>query len=113
MNTKVTIDLDTLNLLVAVVLPILVALVTRRFAASWFKAVTLLALSVLSGWLGDLAAHDGTFVLGRAVAEIVVAFVVAVAAHYGLWKPVGLTGSGGLVATVVPAGVGPLRSPAA
>jgi hypothetical protein len=113
MNTLITINPTVLTLVVSVLLPAAVALVTKRLAAGWVKALTLLGLAVVSGWAAELADSGGTFVLGRALGQVVVTFVVAVAVHYGFWKPVGLTGSAGVIARAVPGGIGPLRSPAA
>jgi phosphate/sulfate permease len=90
-------------------LPLVVALVTSRFADGAVKALVLLALSALSGLLvGVLAAVnagapvDWSHVLFAAV----VGYVVAVASHFGLWKPTGVTGSNGVIQTKAPAGMG-------
>ena len=102
-----------LNLAVNVLLPIVVALVTSRAASGSVKAVTLLALSAVSGlltsWLA--AAEAGApFDISQAGFTVVTGFVVAVAAHFGAWKPAGVTGASGRVQLAVPAGVGGRRA---
>lgn len=78
------------NGVVGFVLPILVGLVTRWSTRSGVKAVVLLFLSALSGlltsWLGNPGMHFGLAALYAGEA-----WVVAVASHFGLWKPGGVT----------------------
>jgi small basic protein len=98
-----------LTLLVSVILPILVALATNRLSSPGVKAVVLALLAALVGFLSELldALVDNTaFNLGAAVMSWVTAFIIAVASHYGLLKPTGLTGSKGAVAQAVPGGLG-------
>lgn len=92
-----------ISLLVGTLLPILVALITDRAASGAVKAVTLLALSAvsafLSAWLVALntaAAFDWS----QTLFSVLVTFIVAVAMHFGLWKPAGASGSDGPVAKV-------------
>lgn len=98
-----------LMLLVSGVLPALVALVTKRMASSGLKAVVLLFLSALLGFATEMynaVVHAAEFNFGRVAAQWLLSFLVAVAAHYGLLKPTGLTGSQGVIARGVPGGVG-------
>lgn len=98
-----------LTLLVSFVLPALVALVTKRMASSGLKAVTLFGLSALLGFLSELLDALVTalpFELGAAVFFWLASFVLAVASHYGLLKPLKMTGSQGAIATAVPGGIG-------
>jgi hypothetical protein len=92
-----------LNLGVNVLLPIIVAIVTRANAAGGVKAVTLLVLSALSGfliaWL-DALNHGLVFDFSQAGFTAVTGFIVAVAAHFSVWKPAGVTGSDGAAAQV-------------
>jgi hypothetical protein len=80
-----------LALLVAVVLPILVGLVTRVTTHPGVQAVLLLALSAIAGTLTlALQAHqtnDVNFSWRAAALNSLVTFVIAVASHFGLWKP--------------------------
>ena len=103
-------DVGTLLLTLAVgtFLSWLTALVTARHAPPGVKAVVLLALSAVAGFLVALQQdqHDWrTLALGA-----VEAFTVAVLSHFGLWRPTGLTGADGAIARKVPAGIdGPSR----
>lgn len=94
---------------VNVVLPILVALVTARVAGGTVKALLLLVLASLSALLTtvlDLTIAGEPVNLSQLVFDALVAFAIAVAAHFGLWKPVNITGSTGVIQLKVPAGVG-------
>ena len=103
----ITIDDFWLTFLVATILPAIVAFVTKRFAASQWGAVVLLFLSVISGWLTSLyAVPDHSFDPKTAAIAIVTTFVTAVATHFGLLKPVKITGSEGVIQKAIPAGVG-------
>lgn len=111
--------IQILTLLVSVVLPILVALVTQRLASPAVKAAILAFLAALLGFCSELldalTSHTA-YNLGPALLTWLTSFLIAVAMHFGLWKPVGVTGATGAVATAVPAGVGgkhELREPRA
>jgi len=90
-----TVSLDRaywLGLLVSVVLPVLVGLVTTRVTSAGTKAVLLLALSTANGLIVEIANPGPGFDLGTAVVLSLVAFGTGVLAHFGLWKPVGISG---------------------
>lgn len=94
---------------VGTLLPIVVALITARVADGATKALTLLALAALSGVLtelGDALAAGTPWEWQQSVYAAVLAYVVAVASHFGLWKPAAVTGSGGGIQTAVPGGIG-------
>lgn len=83
-----------LSLAVAVALPILVGLVTRASTPAGVKAVLLLAFAAVKAfaeaWLD--AVNTGVEFLWTAVAiSVVVNFLIAVAVHFGLWRPTGAT----------------------
>lgn len=101
-----TIDEFWLTFVVAAALPALVALVTNKLSSSRYKGILLALLSALAGWATSLQATGGQFEVKAAVASIFVTFVTAVAMHYGLLKPVGITGSTGVVQEKVPTGLG-------
>ncbi|MGL5910229.1 MAG: hypothetical protein ACRCZP_09520 [Phycicoccus sp.] len=98
-----------IGLAVSTLLPVIVALVTARAAESSTKALTLLALAAVSGfltqWLAALEVGAG-FDFSQALLTVLSGYIVAVASHFGLWKPTGVTGSAGVVAARVPAGIG-------
>lgn len=91
---------QVVQLIVAVVLPVLVGLVTTRTTSPGLKAVLLAGLAVVSS-LGTeaLAANESgqVYDLGQGLIFGLGTFIVAVAMHYGLWKP---TGTSGLVQAV-------------
>ena len=89
-----TVDLDRaywLGLLISVVLPVLVGLVTTRVTHAGTKAVLLLALSTLNGFLVELAAPGPGWNAGTAVVLALVSFALGVLTHFGLWKPTGVS----------------------
>lgn len=81
-----------LGLLTSVVLPVLVGLVTSRVTNSGVRAVLLLALSALNGFLVAFAApHPDGYSVGTAAILTLVSFGTGVLTHFGLWKPTGVS----------------------
>lgn len=90
-----TLDLpQLLNLIIAVVFPVLVGLVTTRVTAGWVKSVLLATISLGSGLVTALLAAVlagvpfdviGAFLTG------LTAWIIAIATHFGFWKPTGGT----------------------
>jgi hypothetical protein len=80
-----------LGLAIRVVLPVLVGLVTKRVTHAGVKAVLLLALSTLNGFLVELANPGPDWDFGTAAILSLVAFATGVLAHFGLWKPAGVS----------------------
>lgn len=80
-----------LGLVVTFVLPILVGLVTSKVTSGGVKAVVLLALSTLNGFLVELAHPGPGYSVGTAAVLALVSFGTAVAMHFGLWKPAGVS----------------------
>lgn len=95
MLTDYTPDLaGVLALLLQFVLPLIVGLVTRPTTPGRVQAVLLLGLTAvaqfLTEWLDVARSEDGGAFDWRTVAwNVVLGFVIAVATHYGLWKPTG------------------------
>jgi hypothetical protein len=82
-----------LGLLISTVLPVLVGLVTKRVTSAGLKAVLLLALSVLNGFLVELGGpHDSNYSWQTAAVLALVSFAAGVLTHFGLLKPVGVSG---------------------
>ena len=98
-----------LNVAINTVLPILVAIITARTADGGVKAVVLLFLSALSGflvaWL-DAVNNHLTWDWSQALFTVAIGFVAAVAAHFGVWKPGHVTGATGKIQSAAPAGLG-------
>lgn len=79
---------------VAVVLPLLVGLVTTKVTNGSLKAVLLIILSFISGLALEIlsAAEAGVvYDLGAGLLAGLTTLVIAIAIHYGVWKPVGAT----------------------
>lgn len=91
-----TVNLDSaywLGLLVSVVLPVLVGLVTTRVTHAGTKAVLLLALSTINGFVIEYAGpHDAGYSVGTAAVLALVSFATGVLSHFGFWKPTGISG---------------------
>jgi len=82
-----------LSLLVATILPILVGLVTKTETSAARKAIFLASIALVAGLASQLLAalQAGIpFDLFAALVQGVGTFAVAVALHYGLWKPTGV-----------------------
>ncbi|MFF1709331.1 hypothetical protein [Streptomyces sp. NPDC058268] len=80
-----------IGLTISVVLPLLVGLVTKRVTHSGIKAVLLLALSTLNGFLVEFANPGPEYDFGTAAILSLVAFAIGVLSHFGLWRPVGVS----------------------
>lgn len=86
--------IPVLQLVLGVVLPVLVGLVTTRATSAGRKAVLLAGLAVVTSLLTELVAalQAGTvYNLGLALVLGLGTFIVAVATHYGLLKPTGVS----------------------
>lgn len=97
-----------ISLLVGTVLPVVVAVVTARVSHPGVKAVTLLALAAVSSFLSEWLVAINTaavFDFSQAGLGVLVTFVAAVAAHFGWWKPIAVTGSAGTVQSALPKGI--------
>jgi hypothetical protein len=98
-----------LNFAINAVLPAIVALVVARVANPAWKALVLLFLSAVSGfllsWLGDISA--GTpFAWDQAAFTVLTGFAVAVLSHFGLLQPISLTGKEGVIQQTLGGGLG-------
>lgn len=80
-----------LGLLISVVLPVLVGLVTTRVTSAGTKSVLLLALSTANGFFVELANPGPGWDIGTAAVLALVSFATGVLAHFGLWKPTGVS----------------------
>ena len=80
-----------MGLAISIGLPVLVGLVTKHVTHPGVKAVLLLALSTLNGLLVEVAHPGPHFDLGTAVILSLVSFATGVLAHFGLWKPAGVS----------------------
>lgn len=85
---------QVLTLFVAIIFPVLVGLVTTKETNPTVQSLILATLSLASGlvsaWLAAIVGHVG-FDLFTALVTGLGAWVVAVATHFGLWKPAGVS----------------------
>lgn len=97
MDVVFTIDPATvIQLLLAVILPIVVGLVTTRVTRGSVKAWLLAGLTMVTALLvglGDAVAGNAVFDLGKALFLALPQFCISVAMYYGLWKPSGIGGA--------------------
>jgi hypothetical protein len=78
--------------MVTVALPLLVGLITTRITSAGTKAILLLVIAAaktfLEAWIS--AAQAATpFRLIPVLMNVVINLAIAVAVHYGIWKPTG------------------------
>jgi hypothetical protein len=93
----VTVDQYWLTMIIAIFLPMLVGLVTKQVASENVKAVLLLLLSAVAGTVVSWQNNNGTFDVKDAIVTTVLTFVIAVGSHFGLLKPLSITGSQGAI----------------
>jgi hypothetical protein len=93
------------NFAVGIFIPLLVQVVVAKLANAEVKALILLALSAAASVLTPLLSAS-TFdwrVIALSFAQL---YGTAIVTHYGLYKPTGITGADGLIANVIPGGIG-------
>ncbi|MCZ0981871.1 hypothetical protein O1L60_31165 [Streptomyces diastatochromogenes] len=74
------------NLLIGAVLPLLVAFVSKETWAGWVKGALLAALSAVGGLGAEYVSDPSAFNLTVAGWSAAAAFVLGVAAHFGVYK---------------------------
>lgn len=99
-------DVTYVSFLVSVILPMLTALITKRYAKGWVKTVCLIVLSIIAGFAEQIISNGGVFVFDRAGIYMILTFLVAALVHFGILKPINLTGENGIIARSVPGGLG-------
>lgn len=95
-------NLDIVQFVVAAILPAITALITKRFAHAAWKGTVLFVLSVIAAVLGEVIKNGGTFSVVQTVLFVINTFGVAVVAHFGLLKPLGVSGTHGVLAKKTP-----------
>jgi hypothetical protein len=89
-GTSVT-DFQIVTFVVAVLLPILVALVNRVNASPRIRSLTLLVFTCISGILNSWLVAPNGFDWSQAIFNWIIQFIIGVAVLYGLWKPIGVS----------------------
>lgn len=97
-----------LALYVAPLLPVIVQLLTKASPTNTgVKAVVLVVLAVISSLVMPVVQNGGSITVDAKFAgTLVVTLLVAIGTHFGVTKPLGITGSKGLIARKVPGGIG-------
>jgi hypothetical protein len=103
---NITVDAVWLDLVMGTVLPIVVAIVKRRYGRVWVGAVLLAVLAAAEAVLREVMGANGRFDIKPVLIHFFLTFISGVAMHFGLLKPVGVTGDEGAVQRVIPAGIG-------
>ena len=87
-------QLDTnqlVSMLDGTVLPVLVGLVTKKVTKEGTKAILLALLSALAGFGAEYLGDPDKFILTAALLNWLQTFIIAVAMHFGFWKPTGVS----------------------
>jgi len=95
MEIALQLDLpQLLNLFIAVIFPVLVGLVTTRVTSGAAKAVLLATISLASGFVSALLVAVTAGVPFDVIAALLTglaAWLIAIATHFGFWRPTGVT----------------------
>lgn len=86
-------DVQIISLLVGTVLSILVGTVTKVTTHPGVKAVLLAVLSAISGFATEYFAGGSDFNLTTALLTWLITLMIAIASHFGVWKPTGIAAS--------------------
>ena len=87
---SITLDAQAIAIIVGVLLPLATAFLTKVGASGRLKALVNLLLCGVTGVVAVLTTNAGhTVTVREFVLAIGTAFISAIAAHYGLWKPTG------------------------
>lgn len=81
-----------LGLAITFVLPLIVGIVTTHVTNSAVQSTLLLLFNAVNGFLVEYTApHPDGYKVTTAIVLALVGFVTSVAAHFGLWKPTGVS----------------------
>lgn len=102
-GSVLTVDSTTWSLLQGLAVPLLVGLVTRASATSRVKVLVQLLINALGALFAAFYVLDGVAVLSSSTfVNWMISTVTTIALHYGLWKPIGVTGSSPSVGVLLP-----------
>lgn len=88
-----TIDVLTVARLCGLVVPLVVAVITKKSASQGLKSVLNVALSAVSGVVALTIAGQGALTISGFFNAIINAFVTSIIAYYGAYKPTGIAGT--------------------
>jgi hypothetical protein len=105
-------DVSVLGIICGLAIPLVTAFVTRMEASAGVKSIVTLALAAIAGFFGAWQL-DNHYDWRQGLLAWTLSFIVAVAAHAGLWGSganghtgIGLTGDSGLIQRKMPGGLG-------
>lgn len=76
---------------VTVAMPLLVGLVTRPSTPARVQSVLLLIASAINGFLSEALETGSAYNWSDGLVQFITSLVMALAIHYGVWKPLGAT----------------------
>lgn len=98
-----------INLVISIVAPLLVSLITNSAADPRFKAIINLLIAAVVGVVTPFLTGQqewGSVQISVILLSIAQIWLTSIMAHYGLWKPTGVTGSDGSISASFPGGIG-------
>lgn len=80
-----------LAIVISAGVPLVVGLVTKTSMHAGIKVLLLLFLSAANGTLLEIQASSGGVSVGNALLATIGSFVISIAVHKGVYRPVGMT----------------------
>jgi len=93
----IQVDVAALTFVAGTLIPVLVALVTKAHASAGVKAVVNALLSAIAGVATVAVAQEGRLDIGHVLVAIGVTWFTSVTTHFGLLKPICVTGADGAI----------------
>jgi len=84
-------DAASVSRLLGLLIPLLVALATKKIASSGLKGIVNLVLSAIGGSAAYLIADTGGYDFNGFVNAAINTFVVSIVSYYGVYKPTGVS----------------------
>lgn len=86
-------DVGTLSLVAGALIPLVTGFLTKFKASDGVKALMTLTLSAIAGLVQVAINANGTVNVHTWLATGAATWFLAIVAHYGLWKPTGISGA--------------------
>lgn len=98
-----TFDVTTWGLLQSLVVPLVVGLVLKATASSRLKVLAQLVINAAGALIGSAVILDGVATFSKPTLTLwAITTVGTIATHYGVWKPIGVTGAEPTVPVLAP-----------
>lgn len=78
---------------VTVLMPLVVGLVTKPTTPAKVQSILLVVLALVNGFLSEALEKGSDYNWSDGLLQFLVSLVIAVATHYGVWRPIGATRS--------------------